>query len=659
MALSLVLFSALFIFVTVGSTLIDPDNIFTEGDIGYDSLAVNAKTSSLYVGAKGHIFKLWLYNINDTNLSVKRVLSSDANELEDCIRSSLAEQECYVRVRKQFVKSDGNLIVCVSNAMKPILHQIDGSSLKDLENPRSAIGICSPHPEVNATAVYVEYGNPDDVPSIYSGIRTGQSLENHLIYRPPLVFNNKEIQPALRSVFTDSKWLNDPQFVGSFAVNQYVYFFFREVAVETENCGHTVYSRVARVCKNDLGGKNVLRQVWSSFVKARLNCSVSGASFNFLYSVSMVDMGNDMSFYGVFGSSEGSRQSSAVCHFSLRSINHIFDTGLFLEQPSVQSVWSPTPLEKIPAYRPGSCYSDSRSLPDSELHFAKSHLLMAESVNTDGEVKVFDQEPLGQIVADPRDNSVVLFVHNSRQNVLHKLLHWYDQRQFRLLASYTLPSEKVNSIAILPGEYFFISTSQNVAQYRLGQCPQHLTCYPCSSDPYCSWNIARSECFSRDAVHSTAVGWITDISNADKCRNYVRSETMKVFPGDSVHLKCGDQADSIWEVDKVKITSDSDNIVRTSAGGLVILNATRSVSGTYQCSFDGMPLLEYVVLVDDADCAQPKTVAQFQAVQREWCKKLEHYKTNVSKWQRIYNENGECPRIPPEITSKHKKIALQ
>ena len=37
-----------------------------------------------------------------------------------------------------------------------------------------------------------------------------------------------------------------------------------------------IYSRVARVCKNDQGGSRVLRNTWTSFFKARLNCSIPG-----------------------------------------------------------------------------------------------------------------------------------------------------------------------------------------------------------------------------------------------------------------------------------------------------------------------------------------------------------------------------------------------
>lgn len=55
-----------------------------------------------------------------------------------------------------------------------------------------------------------------------------------------------------------------------------MFFFFRETAVEYINCGKSVYSRVARVCKRDTGGKNILAQNWATYLKARLNCSIPG-----------------------------------------------------------------------------------------------------------------------------------------------------------------------------------------------------------------------------------------------------------------------------------------------------------------------------------------------------------------------------------------------
>ena len=91
----------------------------------------------------------------------------------------------------------------------------------------------------------------------------------------PIVFRGGS--EKLRTQQYDTTQLNDPDFVGSFEHDNYVYFFFREAAVEYLNCGKAVFSRVSRVCKNDQGGpKKSFRTSWTSFLKTRLNCSVPG-----------------------------------------------------------------------------------------------------------------------------------------------------------------------------------------------------------------------------------------------------------------------------------------------------------------------------------------------------------------------------------------------
>ncbi|CAJ0961500.1 unnamed protein product, partial [Mesorhabditis belari] len=72
-------------------------------------------------------------------------------------------------------------------------------------------------------------GNPRGLPIVYSGIRTGITGENHLIYRPAIVENSREIYPSMRTIYKDDDWLNEPQFVPSFDVGEHVYFFFREI----------------------------------------------------------------------------------------------------------------------------------------------------------------------------------------------------------------------------------------------------------------------------------------------------------------------------------------------------------------------------------------------------------------------------------------------
>ena len=42
--------------------------------------------------------------------------------------------------------------------------------------------------------------------------------------------------------------------------------------------------------------------------------------------------------------------------------------------------WQPVPEHKVPEPRPGTCTNDTKSLPDSNINFIRTHSLMDESV---------------------------------------------------------------------------------------------------------------------------------------------------------------------------------------------------------------------------------------------------------------------------------------
>lgn len=70
---------------------------------------------------------------------------------------------------------------------------------------------------------------------------------------------NDQIETEILNVknYLISITTTEPNFVGSFDVGDYVYFFFRESAVEYINCGKSIYSRVARVCKVSFNNNNI------------------------------------------------------------------------------------------------------------------------------------------------------------------------------------------------------------------------------------------------------------------------------------------------------------------------------------------------------------------------------------------------------------------
>lgn len=172
----------------------------------------------------------------------------------------------------------------------------------------------------------------------------------------------------------------------------FVYFFFREAAVEYINCGKAVFSRVARVCKNDQGGPHKAKYSWTSFLKARLNCSVPGDYpfyFDEIQGVSTLVRGRygdqrsrdsrEEILYATFSTPENSIGGSAVCAFRLRDVADAF-AGRFKEQRSMGSNWLAVEPHKVPRPRPGTCINDTKSLPDLNLNFIKTHSLMDDTV---------------------------------------------------------------------------------------------------------------------------------------------------------------------------------------------------------------------------------------------------------------------------------------
>lgn len=75
---------------------------------------------------------------------------------------------------------------------------------------------------------------------------------------------------------------------------------------------------MARVCKNDVGGSpRVLEKQWTSFLKARLNCSVPGDShfyFNVLQAVTgVVSLGGRPVILAVFSTPSNRSALAARC----------------------------------------------------------------------------------------------------------------------------------------------------------------------------------------------------------------------------------------------------------------------------------------------------------------------------------------------------------
>ncbi|XP_059060921.1 semaphorin-1A isoform X1 [Achroia grisella] len=313
-----------------------------------------------------------VYNLSLTDLTEQRrlVWYSPENDGKMCVVKGKDEESCQNYIRVLVSLGPGRLLVCGTNSFRPYCREYSVQRESyHMEREKSGQAVCPYDPEHNSTAVYADG-------ELYSGTVADFSGMEPIIYREPL-----QTEPY------DSMTLNAPDFVNSLVHGNFVYFFFRETAVEYINCGKSVFSRVARVCRDDRGGPHRFKQRWTSFLKSRLNCSVAGDFpfyFNEIQSTTELIEGvygglNAQLIYGTFTTPPNSISGSAVCAFSMQDIADTFE-GTFKEQSAINANWLPVNSAKVPEPRPGTCHNDSRQLPDPTLNFIKAHALMDESV---------------------------------------------------------------------------------------------------------------------------------------------------------------------------------------------------------------------------------------------------------------------------------------
>uniref|UniRef100_A0A3B4Z5X1 Semaphorin-6B-like n=1 Tax=Stegastes partitus TaxID=144197 RepID=A0A3B4Z5X1_9TELE len=358
--------------------------------------------------------------------SKKRTWESNKNDIRVCRMKGKHEGECRNFI-KVLLSQHGGLFVCGTNAFNPLCANYTRDTLEMVGEPVSGMARCPYDPRHANVALFADGG-------LFTGTVTDFLAIDAVIYR------SLGDSPALRTVKHDSKWFREPYFVSAMEWGPHIYFFFREMAMEFHHLEKVMVSRVARVCKADLGGsQRVLEKQWTTFLKARLNCSVPGDShfyFNLLHATSNIIhmQGRDV-ILGLFSTPPNSIPGSAVCVFDMQQLAHVFE-GRFKEQKSPESIWTPVPDEAVPKPRPGGCavqgsrFSSSTTLPDEVLNFVKTHPLMDETVPLLGHrpwvVKTMGRYQLTSMVVDteagPHKNRTVLFLGSTRGTILKFLM---------------------------------------------------------------------------------------------------------------------------------------------------------------------------------------------------------------------------------------------
>ncbi|XP_075864412.1 semaphorin-6A isoform X1 [Microcebus murinus] len=469
---------------------------------------------TLYIAARDHIYTVDIDTSHTEEIycSKKLTWKSRQADVDTCRMKGKHKDECHNFIKVLLKKHNDMLFVCGTNAFNPSCRNYKMDTLEPFGDEFSGMARC-PYDTKHANIALFADGK------LYSATVTDFLAIDAVIYR------SLGDSPTLRTVKHDSKWLKEPYFVQAVDYGDYIYFFFREIAVEYNTMGKVVFPRVAQVCKNDMGGsQRVLEKQWTSFLKARLNCSVPGDShfyFNILQAVTDVIRinGRDV-VLATFSTPYNSIPGSAVCAYDMLDIANVF-TGRFKEQKSPDSTWTPVPDERVPKPRPGCCagsstlekYATSNEFPDDTLNFIKTHPLMDEAVpsifNRPWFLRTMVRYRLTKIAVDttagPYQNHTVVFLGSEKGIILKFLARignggFLNDSLFLEEMSVYNPEkcsyDGVEDKRIVgmqldrASSSLYVAFSTCVIKVPLGRCERHGKCKKtciASRDPYCGW----------------------------------------------------------------------------------------------------------------------------------------------------------------------------
>nr|XP_033775988.1 semaphorin-6D isoform X1 [Geotrypetes seraphini]XP_033775989.1 semaphorin-6D isoform X1 [Geotrypetes seraphini]XP_033775990.1 semaphorin-6D isoform X1 [Geotrypetes seraphini] len=467
----------------------------------------------LYIAGRDQVYSVNLNDVPKAEVTPSKKLTwrSGPADRKNCAMKGKHKEECHNFIKVFVPRNDEMVFVCGTNAFNPTCRYYRLNTLESDGEEISGLARCPFDARQTNVALFADG-------KLYSATMADFQASDAVIYR------SMGDGFALRTIKYDSKWLKEPHFLHAIEYGNYVYFFFREIAVEHNNLGKAVHSRVARICKNDMGGsQRVLEKHWTSFVKARLNCSVPGDSFFYfdvLQSITdVIEINGIPTVVGVFTTQLNSIPGSAVCAFSMDDIEKVFK-GRFKEQKTPDSVWTAVPEDKVPEPRPGCCarhglaeaYKTSTEFPDETLAFIKSHPLMDFAVPSVAEEPWFTKTRvryrLTAIAVDhsagPYLNYSVIFV-GSEAGIVLKILA--KTNPFSLNDSVLLEEIETYNHAKCIGDSeedrrvlalqldrdhhaLFVAFSSCVLRIPLSRCERYGSCKKsciASRDPYCGW----------------------------------------------------------------------------------------------------------------------------------------------------------------------------
>ncbi|XP_030746274.1 semaphorin-5B-like isoform X1 [Sitophilus oryzae] len=452
-----------------------------DGVTAHSQMLFDVSRNQIFIGARDALYKLHL-----SKLELLEVAHWEATQdkITACISKGQDEENCHNFIK--ILLTNGNQIfACGTNAFSPLCSLRNIDNISNVTLVVNGIAKCPHNPAAKVT------GFISDNSEYFFGGTTDFSDSDYLISKN--VINGR----TLRTKQYNSFWLNDPQFVGSFETSKFAYFLFRETAVEYINCGKVVYSRIGRVCKNDQGGHTMLKENWTTFVKARLNCSIKGDYpfyYNEIQSIHYVAEENIV--YATFTTPRNSIAGSAICAFDMSAIDEAFN-GPFKYQHDMDSAWKP---HNVPHREHLEC---KISKYNNLLETSKYQLMdNAVQATTPSPLYTSNLERFTHITVDivsiKHHRIPVLYV--ATEEALVKKLTIQHKQEACLVEIWQVASEYqpvIQNMQFLKGtSSVYATTDSGLIKINAAHCSRHSSKESClnAMDPYCGWNELEDRC---------------------------------------------------------------------------------------------------------------------------------------------------------------------
>uniref|UniRef100_A0A9L0R1D2 Semaphorin 3D n=1 Tax=Equus caballus TaxID=9796 RepID=A0A9L0R1D2_HORSE len=598
--------------------------------LDFQTILLDEERGRLLLGAKDHIF---LLSLVDLNKNFKKIYWPAAKErVELCkLAGKDASTECanFIRVLQPYNKT--HVYVCGTGAFHPICGYIDLGVYKEevmfkldthiLESGRLKCPFDPQQPFASVmTDEYLYSGTASDFLGKDTAFTRslGPTHDHHYI----------------RTDISEHYWLNGAKFIGTFPIpdtynpdDDKIYFFFRESSQEGSTSDKTILSRVGRVCKNDVGGQRSLINKWTTFLKARLICSIPGSDgadthFDELQDIYLLPTRDERNpvVYGVFTTTSSIFKGSAVCVYSMADIRAVFN-GPYAHKESADHRWVQYD-GRIPYPRPGTCPSktydplikSTRDFPDDVISFIKRHPVMYKSVYPVAGGPTFKRinvdYRLTQIVVDhvvAEDGQYdVMFLGTDVGTVLKVVSISKEKWNMEEVVLEELQVFKHSSIILnmelsLKQQQLYIGSRDGLVQLSLHRCDTYgKACADCclARDPYCAWDgnaCSRYAPTSKRRARRQDVKYGDPITQCWDIEDSISHETAdeKVIFGiefNSTFLECipkSQQASIKWYIqwsgDEHREELKPDERIIKTEYGLLIRSLQKKDSGIYYC----------------------------------------------------------------------------